>query len=246
MTFTAVVTGANGGIGGAITSRLHNDGIRVIATDVNPAPAQSIPAGTTYVTLDMLDSRVGYDELFAEVGDGGLDYVVNAAGLAMLDRDGSIVDHHDEVVWDRTMGVNLHGVRRLTVAALPHLRKGRGKSIVNIASIAGLRGMDSPLDAYQVSKAALVSLTRALALRLACEGIRCNALCPGAILTPMIAPLYEQSPERRSDMERRTPIGRLGMPTDVADAAAFLLSSEAAFITATELVVDGGWSAQLK
>lgn len=246
MTLTAVVTGANGGIGSAIASRLHKDGIRVVATDVNPDPAQTIPAATTYVPLDMLDAHAGYDEVFAEIGDGGLDYLVNAAGLAMFDRDGSIADANDEVVWDRTLGVNLHGVRRLTVAALPHLRKGRGKSIVNVASIAGLRGMDSPLDAYQVSKAALVSLTRALALRLASEGIRCNALCPGAILTPMIAPLYEQSPERRGDMERRTPLGRLGMPADVADAAAFLLSAEAAFITATELVVDGGWSAQLK
>ncbi len=242
----AVVTGANGGIGGAITSRLHKDGVRVIATDVNPGPAQTIPVGTTYVPLNLLDSAEGFERVFAEVGEGGLDYLVNAAGLAMLDRDGSIVDHDDEAVWDRTMGVNLHGLRRLTVASLPYLRKGRGKSIVNVASVAGLRGMDSPLDAYQVSKAAVVSLTRAVALRLASEGIRCNALCPGAILTPMIEPLYEQSPRRRGDMEQRTPLGRLGMPTDVADAAAFLLSADAAFITATELVVDGGWSAQLK
>ena len=254
---TALVTGANGGIGGAITRRLQQDGMRVIATDVNPVPAQnSVPAQdvsaqdasaqAAYVPLDLLDPERGFDQIFDQVGDEGLDYLVNAAGLAMFERDGSVVDHDDEAVWDRTMGVNLHGVRRLTVAALPYLRKGRGKSIVNVASVAGLRGMDSPLDAYQVSKAALVSLTRALALRLASEGIRCNALCPGAILTPMIEPLYEQSPRRRTDMERRTPLARLGMPTDVAGAAAFLLSTDAAFITATELVVDGGWSAQLK
>lgn len=246
MTRTAVVTGANGGIGGAITSRLHGDGVRVIATDVNPVPAQSLPDGVTYVPLNLLDAGEGFEQVFAEVGDGGLDHLVNAAGLAMFDRDGSIVDHEDEVVWDHTLGVNLHGLRRLTVGALPHLRRGSGKSIVNVASVAGLRGMDSPLDAYQVSKAAVVSLTRALALRLAGEGIRCNALCPGAILTPMIEPIYQRSPERRTDMERRTPLGRLGMPADVAGAAAFLLSDDAAFITATELVVDGGWSAQLK
>lgn len=244
--FTALVTGANGGIGAAITSRLQEDGMRVIATDVNPSPALGISGDTTYVPLDLLDSDGCFDKLFDRVGDEGLDYLVNAAGLAMFDRDGSIVDHNDEAVWDRTMGVNLHGIRRLTVAALPYLRKGRGKSIVNVASVAGLRGMDSPLDAYQVSKAGVVSLTRAVALRLASEGIRCNALCPGAILTPMIEPLYEQSPRRRLDMEQRTPLGRLGMPTDVANAAAFLLSADAAFITATELVVDGGWSAQLK
>jgi len=246
MTFTAVVTGANGGIGSAIVARLHADGIKVIASDANPSAAESIPPTATYVQTNLLDERTAFTAIFNAVGDGGLDYLVNAAGLALFDRDGSIVDVDDDQVWQDTLGVNLHGLRRLTVAAVPHLRKGRGKSIVNVASVAGLRGMDSPLDAYQVSKAAVVSLTRAVALRLAGEGIRCNALCPGAILTPMIAPLYVRSPERREDMERRTPLGRLGMPADVADAAAYLLSANASFITATELVVDGGWSAQLK
>ena len=246
MTFTAVVTGANGGIGSAVVTRLLDDGIRVIATDVNPAAAETIPSVVTYVSANLLGADGVFEAILDAVGDGGLDYLVNAAGLAFFDRDGSIVDRNDEHVWEATLGVNLHGLRRLTVAALPHLRRGRGRSIVNVASVAGLRGMDSPLDAYQVSKAAVVSLTRALALRLAGEGIRCNALCPGAILTPMIAPLYERSPERRDDMERRTPLGRLGMPVDVANAVAYLLSADASFITAAELVVDGGWSAQLK
>lgn len=246
MTLTAVVTGANGGIGSAIVARLHRDGVRVIATDVNPAAGEHIPAGVGYVAADLLDPTATFDEVFKQLGDQGLDHLVNAAGIAVFDGDGSIIDRTDEGVWDVTLGVNLHGLRRLTVAALPHLRAGRGKSIVNVASVAGLRGMDSPLDAYQVSKAAVVSLSRAIALRLAGEGIRCNALCPGAIFTPMIAGLYERSPERRADMERRTPLGRLGLPDDVADAAAFLLSSDARFMTAAELVVDGGWSAQLK
>jgi NAD(P)-dependent dehydrogenase (short-subunit alcohol dehydrogenase family) len=246
MTQTALVTGANGGIGGAIVARLHTDGIRVVATDVGPTPSPQLPGATTYVAMDLLSTDSTFQSLFAATDDAGLDYLVNAAGLAFIDRDGSVFDTDDEDVWQQTMGVNLHAMRRLTVAALPHLRKGQGKAIVNIASLAGLRSMDSPLDAYQVSKAAVVSLSRAMALRLAPEGIRCNAVCPGAILTPMISPIYERSPQRRTDMERRTPLGRLGMPADVANATAFLLFDDAAFITATELVVDGGWSAQLK
>ncbi len=246
MSFTAVVTGANGGIGGAIAGRLYRQGIRVVATDVGPEPAPEIADWVDYVELDLAAAQLRFDDLFTAVGSGGLDHLVNAAGLAMMDHDGSIVDTDDDAVWHRTLGVNLHGVRKLTAAAVPHLRKGNGKSIVNVASVAGLRGMDSPLDAYQVSKAAVVSLSRALALRLAGEGIRCNALCPGAILTPMIAPIYDRSPERRSDMERRTPLGRLGTPEDIANAASFLLSEQASFITATEIVVDGGWMAQLK
>jgi NAD(P)-dependent dehydrogenase (short-subunit alcohol dehydrogenase family) len=243
---TALVTGANGGIGSAIVNRLRTDGVHVVATDVSPLASPELAAGTAYVPADLLDDAASFDPLITEAGDGGLDYLVNAAGLAFFDRDGSIFDKHDDEVWDKTLGVNLHAVRRVTVAALPYLRTGQGKSIVNVASIAGLRGMDSPLDAYQVSKAALVSLSRSIALRLAPEGIRCNVVCPGAILTPMIAPLYEESPQRRTNMEGRTPLGRLGMPADVAEATRFLLSDRASFITAAELVIDGGWSAQLK
>jgi NAD(P)-dependent dehydrogenase (short-subunit alcohol dehydrogenase family) len=106
--------------------------------------------------------------------------------------------------------------------------------------------MDAPLDAYQVSKAAVVSLSRSLALQLGPEGIRVNTVCPGAILTPMIEPLYTHDPARRTNMEQRTPLRRLGMPEDIANAVSFLLSEQASFITATDLVVDGGWTAQIR
>jgi NAD(P)-dependent dehydrogenase (short-subunit alcohol dehydrogenase family) len=137
-------------------------------------------------------------------------------------------------------------LRHLTVAAIPLLRNGTGRSIVNVASTAGIRGMDSPLDAYQVSKAAVVSLSRSLALQLGPDGIRVNTVCPGAILTPMIEPLYEENPARRTNMEERTPLRRLGLPDDIANAILFLLSEQASFITATDLVVDGGWTSQIK
>lgn len=245
MTGTAIVTGANGGIGCAIANRLHDDGVAVIATDVARDPSSELSEGIDYVGVD-LRTPGDFDSLLGAVGASGLDYLVNAAGVALLDRDGSIVDVQDDHVWAMTLDVNLHAVRRLVAAAVPQLRIGRGKSIVTVASVAGIRCMDSPLDAYQVSKAAVVSLSRAMALRLAPEGIRCNTVCPGAILTPMITPIYERSPERKTDMERRTPLARLGLPADVAGATRFLLSPDAAFVTATELVVDGGWSAQLR
>ncbi|MFN3002517.1 SDR family NAD(P)-dependent oxidoreductase [Mycolicibacterium wolinskyi] len=238
----ALVTGAGGGIGSATVHRLVKDGVHVIATDVGER-APGLPAEADYVRFDLLDGDPA--ELFGRLDGQGLDYLVNAAGVALFDRDGSTLDI-DESVWDLTLGVNLHGLRRVTTAAVDHLRRGNGKSIVNVASTAGLRGMDSPLDAYQVSKAAVVSLTRALALQLAPEGIRANTVCPGAILTPMIDYLYVDSPARRADMESRTPLRRLGMPDEIANAIAFLLSADASFVTATDLVVDGGWTAQIK
>ncbi|MGP4056006.1 SDR family NAD(P)-dependent oxidoreductase [Mycobacterium sp. 4D054] len=242
MTRTALVTGAGGGIGAATVARLAADGVHVLATDL-AAALPGLPSDVEYVPYDLLHGDP--QELLAAVPGGALDYLVNAAGVALFDRDGSSLDA-EESVWELTMGVNLHGTRRLTVAAVPWLRAGHGRSIVNVASIAGLRNMDSPLDAYQVSKAAVVSLTRSLALQLAPEGIRANTVCPGAILTPMIEPLYRENPARRTNMEERTPLGRLGFPADIANAIRFLLSEEASFITATDLVVDGGWIAQTK
>lgn len=244
MTRRALVTGAAGGIGAAIVRRLVDDDCSVTATDVRAEDEVDLPAGVEYVQFDLAHRRdVG--ALFKSVDRHGLDYLVNAAGVAFFDRDGSVLDTPEDV-WETTLAVNLHALRRVAASAVPHLRRGTGRSIVNVASIAGLRGMDSPLDAYQVSKAAVVSLSRSLALQLAPEGIRCNTVCPGAILTPMIEHLYARSPERHTDMESRTPMRRLGLPADVANAVAFLLSDAAAFVTATDLVVDGGWSAQVK
>jgi NAD(P)-dependent dehydrogenase (short-subunit alcohol dehydrogenase family) len=242
VTLTALVTGAGGGIGLATAIRLASDGVHVLATDIKPAVA-GLPSSVDYAQFDLLNGDPA--GLLSALSGEPLDYLVNAAGLALFDRDGSVLDT-DEAVWDATLGVNLHALRHLTVAAVPLLRAGRGRSIVNVASTAGIRGMDSPLDAYQVSKAAVVSLTRSLALQLGPEGIRANTVCPGAILTPMIAPLYVENPARRTDMEERTPIRRLGLPEDIANAIAFLLSEQASFITATDLVVDGGWTAQIK
>lgn len=242
MTLNALVTGAGGGIGLATAARLATDGVRVLATDVKPRPTD-LPANVDYLAFDLISGDPA--DLLDALSAPTLDYLVNAAGLALFDRDGSALDV-DEAVWEATLGVNLHGLRHLTVAAVPLLRRGHGKSIVNVASTAGVRGMDSPMDAYQVSKAAVVSLTRSLALQLGPEGIRVNSVCPGAILTPMIEPLYKENPARRIDMEQRTPLRRLGMPDDIANAIGFLLSEQASFITATDLVVDGGWIAQIK
>lgn len=242
MNRSALVTGAGGGIGLATAARLAADGISVLATDVKPRP-DDLPQNVDYIACDLLADD--FARLLESLRGDRLDYLVNAAGLALFDRDGSLLDT-DESVWELTLGVNLHAVRRLTAASVPLLRRGEGRAIVNVASTAGVRGMDSPLDAYQVSKAAVVSMSRSLALQLGPEGIRVNTVCPGAILTPMIEPLYRENPARRTNMEERTPLRRLGLPGDIANAVAFLLSDQASFVTATDLIVDGGWTAQIK
>jgi NAD(P)-dependent dehydrogenase (short-subunit alcohol dehydrogenase family) len=242
----ALVTGAGGGIGLATTVMLARAGVRVVAVDVK-GPSENLESTENVLFIrDDLTDPTAIDRILAAIpGEGALDFLVNAAGIASFERDGSALDVSEDV-WETVMAINFHALRRLSTACVPNLRKGLGRSMVHVASIAGLRSMDSPLDAYQVSKAAVISLSRALALDVAPDRIRSNTVCPGAVLSPMIEHLYEEDPSRRLRMEEKTPLGRLGTPEDMARAIAFLLSSHASFITGTDLVVDGGWIAQIR
>lgn len=239
----AIVTGAGGGSGLEIARRLSEEGGAVIAIDLKERPDE-LPEPCVFLQADVTDAELP-ELAVAQARDryGGLDYLVNAAGVAWFGRDGSVVDIED-AVWNRILEINLTAAMRFARASAPALRERRG-AMVHVASVAGLRGMDEPLDAYQVSKAGLVSLSRGLAMALAADGVRSNTICPGAIDTPMVASLYDEDPQRRDRMAARTPLGRLGTPTDVADACLYLLSDAASFITATDLTVDGGWLAIL-
>lgn len=242
----ALVTGAGGGIGLATVLLLARAGVRVVAVDVKgPSGELASQANITYIRDDLTNATAIGRILAALPGEGALDFLVNAAGIAWFERDGSALDVSEEV-WEMVLSINFHAMRRLSAACVPHLRMGHGRSMVHVASIAGLRSMDSPLDAYQVSKAAVVSLSRALALDVASDRIRSNTVCPGAVLSPMIEHLYQEDPSRRVRMEEKTPLSRLGTPEDMARAIVFLLSSHASFITGTDLVVDGGWIAQIR
>ena len=240
----ALVTGAGGGIGLAIASALAAAGCGVVAFDLKSAPdALAASEGRVrYIQGDIRD-EAALESAFALCDEGGLDFIVNGAGVAMMGRDGSVVDV-DMDVWRMTMDVNLMGAVLTSRLGVPRLLQKERSSIVHIASIVGLRSMDnamedSVLDAYQVSKAGIVSLSRGLALAYGPRGLRSNTVCPGAIWTPMTDHIY-QNPARIAAMEARTPLKCLGRPENVADATLFLLSDAASFITGTDLVVDGG------
>jgi NAD(P)-dependent dehydrogenase (short-subunit alcohol dehydrogenase family) len=238
----AFVTGAGGGMGRRIAADLARAGARVFAADVKERPAVD---DVTYWQFDVTEEdRVAgaLDEVFATCGR--LDYVVNGAGIGWFDRDGPVAAI-ERGVWERVLDVNLTAAMLVCRHALPLLERSGGGAFVHLASVAGLRSADGPMDAYQVSKAGLISLSRAVALQYGPLGIRSNTICPGAILTPMIQPLYDADPARAERMAGRTPLRRLGTVADVSSACRFLLSDDASFITGVDLVVDGGWTLAL-
>ncbi len=249
----AVVTGAGGGIGERIAQDLLTAGINVCALDLKDSPGFDVPEGVqlAYREVDITnesDVRSAVNAARDEFG-GRFDYVTCAAGIALFNRgDGGALDIEDRVL-DLTMGVNLRGVINTVRATIDDLKESAVGAIVLIASIAGLRGAENiedgdALDAYQMSKAAVVSLNKTLALQYAKDRVRCNTVCPGAIWTPMTDQIY-QDPTRVEAMAERTPIKRVGKPEDISYATMTLLADQASFITGIDLVSDGGIMARL-
>lgn len=242
----AIVTGAGSGIGLSIARDLLAKGAQVAMLYRNAKP-ESWPGPAENRLLlqgDLADA--GFIEGAVEEAAatfGRLDFVVNAAGIFLVGEDSSIIDI-DMGVWDRVMAVNLMGPALVTRHAVPHIKRAGGGAIVHIASAGGVRTIDNMMqdgaaDAYQASKAALISISRSLALTLGPDNIRSNTICPGSIATPMTDVFY-QRPERVEAMEARTPLHRIGTPEEVSAACLFLLSDEARFITGIDLFIDGG------
>jgi NAD(P)-dependent dehydrogenase (short-subunit alcohol dehydrogenase family) len=163
---------------------------------------------------------------------GGL---VHAAGIVGVGP----IDSLDEPTWDAVLGIHLRAAALLIRGAVPHLEAESGSAVVLIASIEALIA-EGAIPAYCAAKAGMLGLARSSAAHLGPRGIRVNSLCPGFIDTPMFQAAFEGNTEARATYEQRVPLRRLGQPEDIARTVRFLLSDEAAYITAAELVVDGG------
>lgn len=225
---TAIVTGGGSGIGLAAAQRLLVDGYEVFTLGLG-APEQRVD-GIHYQELDVTNDDA-VNAFFARFER--VDALVNAAG---------IIDHNRE--WElegfsRVMDVNLTAVLRITNAALPGLKAARG-AVVNFASMWGIFG-SAKTPAYASSKAAISELTRCMAVAWATEGVRANAVAPGWILTNLSRRAFED-PVRSEGIMARIPMKAWGMPEDVANVIAFLVSDNARYVTGTTLPVDGGYS----
>ena len=242
----AIVTGGASGIGRAAAERFAAEGARVVIADLNGEEAEKVAGAigadgghATFVQGDVTLAEDAQEMVDTAVeGYGGLDILFNNAGLPTSPRP---VEETTVEEWDRAMAVNARGAFLCSKAAIPELRRGGGGSIIITSSIMGIRTRPG-FTAYAASKAAATHLARTLALELAADGIRVNCLAPVATDTPMLEAFIgdRDLEEGRAAFVSTIPMGRLATPSDVASAAVFLASDEAAFITGAVIPVDGG------
>lgn len=243
----AVVTGASTGIGYAAALRFAKEGASVVAADVNVEDGEAtvdeieeMGGEATFVETDVSD----WDDVQAMVDTavdtyGGLDFAFNNAGI---EGENETLGDQPLENWERVIDVNLKGVFQSMKAEIPVMLDGGGGSIVNVSSIAGEVGFPQ-ISPYVASKHGTIGLTKTAALEYSGEGIRVNVIAPGVIKTPMVESSAEEN-ETTQQAIAATPLGRLGDPEEIGDAAVWLCSDDATFVTGETFVIDGGYTSQ--
>ena len=244
----AFISGGARGMGACEAELFASEGARVAIGDVREDEGRRLAAAIgeaggecLFLPLDVTSQAQWESAIAATVARfGRLDILVNNAGVGATNVR---IEETEEADWDRVMDINAKGVFLGTRAAIPEIRKAGGGSIINISSQLGLVGVDNSSAQYQSSKGAVRLFTKATAIQYAAEGIRANSVHPGPIETPMTEAGRADS-ARYEITVARIPLGRYGQPEDVANGVLFLASDESSFMTGSELVIDGGWTAQ--
>ncbi len=245
----ALVTGASSGIGRATALAFAQSGVKVVLADVSVEAGEGAAAEinketgvpTSFVNCDVSKSAdVERMVRHAVERFGRLDYAFNNAGTEGVQAPTAECSEEN---WDRTVAIDLKGTWLCMKYEIPQMLKQGGGAIVNCSSIAGLVGFPN-LSAYVASKHGVIGLTKTAALEYAKMNIRVNAVCPGVIHTPMIDRFVGDNMEAMQALIAGEPIGRIGEPSEIADAVLYLCSSRASFVTGLAMQVDGGWVAQ--
>lgn len=236
---TVIVTGAGSGIGRSMATAFRDEGATVFGADLE---LDGVPDGCRAHAVDVSDEGQVAGLVDAAVRETGrVDVLCNNAGIGST---ADVLDCSTEE-WDRVFAVNARGVFVGTKSVLPHMLDRGNGAIVNTGSVAGMVGLRDRA-AYCASKGAVIAFTKQVAIQYAGTGVRCNCICPGTVDTPWVEGLLSQAEDpttRRAELVARQPAGRLGSPDEIAEAALYLASDAAGFVTGSALVVDGGLTA---
>ncbi len=241
---TVVVTGAAGGMGLATISLLLKYNVDILALDIQKPNKKLLQnKRVTYRQIDLVNEL----ELTRTIKEfikkyKRIDYLVNTTGVLWFGKDVSAVDL-DLRVWDQVFNINLKTMVLLSKLIIPLMKKNKFGSMVHISSVDALSGDDKPQDAYGASKAAMIRLSKSLAIQFGSFNIRSNCILPGAVETPMQS-RWKKIPNAKKNLKEFMPIKKVIQPKGIAEGIIFLLSDQSEYITGTELIIDGGLTAR--
>ena len=241
---TVVVTGAAGGIGLATISLLLQYKVKILALDIQKPTSKILKnKNVFYQQIDLVDEK----KLSSKIKDfikkyKRIDYLVNTTGVLWFGKDISAVDL-DLEIWDQVFDINLKTMVLLSKIIIPIMKKNKFGSMVHISSVDALSGDDKPQDAYGASKAAMIRLSKSLAIQFGQFNIRSNCILPGAVETPM-QDRWKKIPNAKKNLKNFMPIKKIIQPKGIAEGILFLLSDQSEYITGTELIIDGGLTAR--
>ena len=238
----AVVTGGSGGIGLDISKKLIKLKIKVLILDIIKPKIRNNKY--TYFEKVDLSKEKEINEVMHKsiIKHKRIDYIVNAAGILLFDKDLGL-EKIQTNIWDKVFSINLKSIVIILKYVLPNMKKNKFGSIVNISSIDALSGDDKPQEAYGASKAAMIRLSKSIAIQYASKNIRSNTILPGPIDTPM-QKRWKKNPIAKKNLSKIIPLQRVGKPENISNTILFLLSEQSSFITGTEIIIDGGLKAR--
>ena len=238
---TAIVTGAAGGMGLEVSKKLSENNVSVLMLDLQSPSKEFLLRNKNchFKKVDVTNfkkMKAFIDAFYKK--QKRIDYLVNTTGVLWFNKDVSAVDINSDI-WDKVFKINLKSMMYLSKIIVPLMKKNKFGSMVHISSIDALSGDDKPQDAYGASKAAMIRLSKSLAIQFASNNIRSNTILPGPIDTGMQL-RWKKNPKAKKNLEKFIPLKKVGKPEDISNASMFLLSDQANYITGTEIIVDGG------